>query len=147
MDFNWPPAEDELERCANNPAESLTGFDETSLGSVDPSLAPTKEEPHTTSVVLPEAATELFGRWNTPTPSDTGEVTACVRESAWFDVGPTRSAAEERPPSSIEDSTTSAMAGVRSVPASDGTRPSEWAAEIARLQALIEGLTQKVEWR
>jgi hypothetical protein len=62
-------------------------------------------------------------------------------DEAGFDTGdlPVAPAQEER-------STTPAVTGPRDT-ASEGTRTGEWAAELARLQALIEGLTQKDEWR
>ena len=55
------------------------------------------------------------------------------------DVGPTRLDAE--------DPSTSRVAVAQNETALDGTSPGEWVAEIARLQELIEGLTQKLEWR
>ena len=46
-----------------------------------------------------------------------------------------------------EDPTTLRVAVAQNETALDGTSPGEWVAEIARLQELIEGLTQKLEWR
>jgi hypothetical protein len=49
--------------------------------------------------------------------------------------------------SGIEDSLTSGIAVAQRETALDGTRAGEMAAEIAHLLTLIEGLTQKIEWR
>lgn len=61
------------------------------------------------------------------------------------DEDPTRSDAEDPKHSGIEDSATPGTAVSQRQTARDGTSAGETAAEIAHLQALIEGLTQKLD--
>jgi hypothetical protein len=68
----------------------------------------------------------------------------CELEAWRFIAEPAQSTGEDQQPSAIEASTTPATGSVPAVSASDGTNTREWAGEIARLQALIKGLTDKV---
>ena len=54
---------------------------------------------------------------------------------------------EGRQPPVIQEYSASAIADLPAVSAFDGTATGGWAAEIARLQGLIDGLTGKVERR
>ena len=47
----------------------------------------------------------------------------------------------------VEDSSIPGVAVAQREYAVDADSPGEWAAEIARLQELMDGLTQKLEWR
>jgi hypothetical protein len=74
---------------------------------------------------------------------DAQEVTACDRKEASFDAAPLPTAARDRP-LRVEQSATSVIADVSNVSTSGGTGSSDWRAEIARVQVLIEGLTQRI---
>jgi hypothetical protein len=49
--------------------------------------------------------------------------------------------------SGLDDPTMSDIAAARHEPSLERTTRGDWAAEIAQLQALIEALTENVEWR
>ena len=150
--------------------ESETAFNEKGVKTAEPLVAAASLPPRATAAVPPEMPAQVpspaIARDSLPMPADPGPATARAREAAMFDRaepsplassepqcaapdcppgdgGPTRSDAEDPNPSGIEDSTIVAQSDT----ALDGTSAGERAAEIAHLQALIDGLTQKVEWR
>ena len=112
-DSNWPPTEDPLAQYPSESEHSETIFDETGVETAEPSGAPTS----------PASAPP----------------TSFEPRYAAFD--PTRSDVEDTTPSGIENSATSGIAVAQSETALDGTSAGGLAAEIAHLQALIEGLT------
>ena len=70
---------------------------------------------------------------------------AIVRDDeAVMDAVPTLSEADE--PEYVGDSV-SVLAAAQSEAAFDGTGSGDWAADLARLQAAIERVAEKVEWR
>lgn len=115
--------------------ESETAFDEPGVKTAEPSVAADSLAPHATSAVPPETPAQLptpaIAQDSSPIPADPGRATAPGREAAMFD------RAEPSPPASSEPQ----------YAALEGTSAGKMAAEIAHLQALIDGLTQKVEWR
>ena len=116
--FNWPPTDGQL---ADNfgTLQRENAYDGTGVKTADPSMtpAPASSEPRYAEVDCPP------------------------------DEGPTQSDSAYPEPCVIEDPPPSSTAVVQVETALDETSAGGWAAEIARLQALIEGLTQKVEWR
>ena len=78
-----------------------------------------------------------------PAPPASSERRYAASECRPDDECPTRSDAEDPTLSGIEDSVTSGIAVAQSETAQDGTSAGGLAAEIAHLQALIDGLTRK----
>jgi hypothetical protein len=118
-DFNWPPTDDPLAQYHSEAGHSETIFDETGVETAEPSVAP-------------------------PSPASAPPASSEPRYAAfdWPPVeSPTRSDVEDPTPSGIENSATSGIAVAQSETALDGTSAGGLAAEIAHLQALIEGLT------
>jgi hypothetical protein len=119
-EFDWPPPDEELAHCFNI-------------------AAPDKE--------IAQGAVECAHETIDP-PSLTPQPTMAIGSSTARETsaGPL----EEAPGaelSGIADSTTSHIAVAKQEPAPDGTRRGDWATEILQLQALIEALTENVEWR
>jgi hypothetical protein len=76
-------------------------------------------------------------------PADAGQAVAGDDEAVMGAV-PTPSEADE--PEYVGDSI-SVIAVARSEAAFDGTATGDWAADFARLQAVLEQVSEKIEWR
>ena len=119
-DFKGPPTDDPLTQFPSEPGHSETIFDETGVETAEPSVAPTSP-----ASAPPASSEPRYAAFDWP------PVDEC----------PTRSDVEDPTPSGIENSATSGIAVAQSETALDGTSAGGLAAEIAHLQALIEGLT------
>jgi hypothetical protein len=118
---NWPPTADELAQYGIEAVESDKGPLRRSL--------PTSSEQPGAAFNWPPTDDELT-QYGIETAQD--EETEPVFDSTGAKTG-------EPPLASV--------ALPQSDTAHDGNSPGEWAAEMARLQALIAALTQPVEWR
>ena len=119
-DFHWP-TEEEL---------ALAQFDGKTFAS---------DASHANPVLLTEtlAPPSAAAIEQAATPPSSSEPLHAEFDYTKNDVGPT--GAEHLP--------TFRVAVAQNETAVDGASPGEWVAEIGRLQELIEGLTQKLEWR
>jgi hypothetical protein len=134
--FNWPPTEDELAQYGGGNLRPETEFEETALQArkargVDASLATgtaglfaseTEPEPFPAPSSVPESWTPVDGA---RTPSDDEDF-----EHSW-----------------VEATSISGIAVSPAPTAVDPPGTGDFADEVAYLQALIEGLTQTIEWR
>ena len=121
--FNWPPTEDELAQYGAESLRPATGFEEAELDAGG--LPPIDASPPTDTIGLfpsERRAARLpgFPPEVPPSPSDPGLAL----------IG--------GPPST---------SGIASPNAFDPPGTGDFADEIAHLQALIEGLTRKIDWR
>lgn len=157
LHFNWPPTEEQPTQRSAEPAQRLnsrldrptdldpprTDFEtlrsQASRPRADFSWPPTAEQ---------LAAGGFTGTRNvaadaSPTRADGGQAT--VRDDdAVMDSVPTLSQTDAR--SYVGDSMT-AIPVALSEAAFDGIGTGDWAADVARLQAALERVTEKVEWR
>jgi hypothetical protein len=155
--FNWPPTEERLTQRSAEPAPRLnsqldrpTDLDpprtnietlrsEASRPRADFSWPPTADQ---------LAAGGFAGTRNVAgvaSPSRAGGGQAMVRDDdAVRDSVPTLSQTDA--PSYIGDSRT-AIPVAQSEAAFDGIGTGDWAADLARLQAALERVTEKLEWR
>ena len=118
-DFNWPPTDDPLAQYHSEAGHSEIIFDETGVETAEPSVAPTSP-----ASAPPASSEPRYAAFDWP-PVES----------------PTRSDVEDPTPSGIDNSATSGIAVAQSETAPDGTSACGLVAEIAHLQALIEGLT------
>jgi len=132
-DFNWPPTDEELAQCFVT-LQSETAPDGTGAKTAEPLEAPISRALDATFVIPSETLAQ---------PADP----AIVGETALMQADPGRSDEADPKHFYIEDSMMSGSAVAQTENALAETSTGEMAAEIAHLQALIEGLTQKVEWR
>jgi hypothetical protein len=121
-DFNRPPPDEELGAHGIDAVQSEAAFDEIGVRTAEPSVAPPS---------LPASSEPQYD----------------LSDGPQRDEGPTPSDADDSTHSGVWCSRMSAIAGAQSDTALDGTWAREWTAEIARLQALIEELTEPLEWR
>ena len=141
--INWPPTDEELAEYRK------TVFDAIGVTTGEPPVALASPALHAASVAPSEALAQLPAGAiaQEPSPPSSSELRYPEFDCPLGAEGPTWSDAEDPTQSGTEDPSLSRIAVAQSKIALGGTSPGEWAAEIARLQALIEGLTQKVEWR
>jgi hypothetical protein len=149
MDFRWPPSAEELEQSsAAEIADRLKGYLDERLNRYLAELA--GFEPELDPAVPTQIATSF------------GAETAAERPIAAVSPGTARTFAApggdaeakiaalspvEEPRSADITDTTMSAAVADSETAFDEISSEGWRANIARLQALIEGLTEKVDWR
>jgi hypothetical protein len=154
--YNSPLSNTELEEAATHAGEPFAA--EVSLAPDAIGLFPSETHPARRRAVPQEAS---------PTPSDSGLALVGDRPAAQFtlpepepcplasssasstpgDPAQTRSDDEDLEHSRIEATSTSGVAVSASASAVDLPGAADLAGEIAHLQALIEGLTQTIEWR
>ena len=120
-DSSWPPTDDELAQYGIEAVES----DESALKRS-----------------LPTSSEQPSGAFNWPPTDD--ELTQYGIETAQDEE---TEPAFDSTGSKTGEPPLANVALTQSDTARDGNRPGEWAAETARLQALIAALTQPVEWR
>jgi hypothetical protein len=122
-EFNWPPTDEELADCfySGPPSQELAS---RGVEALQETVSDGAQE---TSLSGSESEAS-----NTP----------CTSGDVGVDLFPADSAKSE-----VQDSTSSDIAVFAHEAAPDGAGKTQWAAEIAHLQALIEALTEKVEWR
>ena len=120
-DSKWPPTDDELAQYAIEAVES----DERALKRS-----------------LPTSAEQPGGAFNWPPTDD--ELTQYGIETAQDEE---TEPAFDRTGAKTGEPPLASVALPQSDTSRDGNSPGEWAAEMARLQALIAALTQPVEWR
>jgi hypothetical protein len=116
-DFNWPPTDDELAQYGIEAVESGESAPKRSL--------PTSSEQPGANFTWPPTDDEL-AQYGVATIQREPSEPVCLETG-------------EPPLASV--------AFEQSDTARDGNGPGEWAAEMARVQALIAALTQPVEWR
>lgn len=173
--FNWPPTEDELSQYgAENPRPD-TELEEAGLEAWEPPPVDASPAPDTIGLYPSEtsaARLAAFPREASP-PSDSrlarldGPSPALLplpepepepepflaassaAPESWTPVDGAQvpSDDEDFEDSWSEATSTSGMAVSPPETAGDPPGPGDFAGEIAHLQALIEGLTQKIEWR
>jgi hypothetical protein len=126
--FNWPPTEDELAQYAAEGLRPDTEFDAAGLEGEEPPAGDASPATETIGQFLSERAARLpvFPQEASPSPSpsDSGLDLAGAPPAALFTL--------PEPPRAT---------------AVDPSGTGDFADEIAHLQALIEGLTKKIEWR
>jgi hypothetical protein len=158
--FTWPPSPEDLAQYRIIEAVNSDAVcDGTDVEKREPLLKSSVPAPLTTSAIsawvptqLPAAVTDAT--WRRPAdarfakardassePLDPG------RDSSLAETVPNPSDADDPEYTRSDDSMRSGHAVVHNDPALEGNRPAGWAAEIARLQELIEGLTEKFECR
>jgi hypothetical protein len=169
-DCNWPPTDEEPADGGIEAFQSETVFDGTGVKTAEPLVARAATAPAATSAVPPGTPTQLptaaIRHETSRMPADRGRAMARDEQAAMFnghapEASPDASsepweawfADEVATPSEAEHpeyagmDASSDIAVAQNETALDETSAGDWAAEIARLQALIEGLTEKVEWR
>jgi hypothetical protein len=102
-------------------------------------LEPTKTNIETLQTAIPQPRAD-DASWK---PADAGQAVAGDDEAVRVAV-PSPSDADE--PEYVGDSI-SVTAVAQSEAAFDGTGTGDWAADFARLQAALERITEKIEWR
>ncbi len=170
-DFIWPPPKEQLTpnsaetvRRRNSYLDRPTGLERPLTGTetwqsraprprADFNWPPTEEEPAaggfagTNSVAAGEgtaaATVPVISRDASWIPANIGQGSAREDEEA-VDAVPTRSVADG--PEYVGDSI-SVIPVAPSEAAFDGIGTGDWAADIARVQAVIERVAEKVEWR
>jgi hypothetical protein len=120
-DFNWPPTDDELSQYGVEIVQGEFSGPKRSL--------PTSSEQPRDDFNWPSTDDEL-------TQSGIENVQSKKSEPVFDGTG----LKTDEPPLANVGST-------QSDAARDGNSPGEWTAEMARVQALIEGLTQPLGWR
>jgi len=170
--LKWPPTDDDLAQYAQESLRRDTEVEEAGLEAaellvvdVSPAADTIALFPSETRAPRPAALTPEMS----PTPSDSGLVMAGGPPAALFTLPEpepilaapsglphswtpgaepqTRPDGEDLEPSSAEAAWTSGIAASPTAPAVFAPGTDDFAVEIAHLQALIEGLTQKIEWR
>jgi hypothetical protein len=158
--FTWPPADEELSPYTVRALPREAELSGTDITTAEPLVAPASLAVQAPSVVPRETQANLpAAAIGQKVPDADGPVRVTMPASSeprdatldWRPVGDalTRSEGQNPKPSGIEDSTSGNAVG-QSEPALHGTSGGETAteiahlhAEIAHVQALIEGLTQK----
>ena len=141
--FNWPPTDDDLAEYRDELVQRSTDVEDAGIQedplAVDVSpgtdaiaLFPSEAPPRT---ILPQPEQTRTRPALSPRPSTPGDSVQA------------RSGGEELEHCRTEDRSTSATAVSPSAAGRDLPGSADLVDEIAHLQALIEGLTQKIEWR
>ena len=172
MRFSWPPTEDELSQYGAEGLRPDTEFEETRLEAAEPRPVDASPAAETIGLFPSEArAVQLpaFPQDALPSPSDSGLAPVDVPPAALFplpETDPFPDTSSSSPeswtpvdgaetPSDDEDleyswSEATPTAEITVSPGATAVGPpgtGDFADEIVHLQALIEGLTQKIEWR
>jgi hypothetical protein len=146
-DFNWPPTEERLAagRYAgtNNVAAGEGTTDATEGSTVSIPAASNAASLSSVSMPPSQLSSAVISHDASWIQVDAGQ-TIIRDDEAVMDAVPTLSEANQ--PEYIGDSI-SVIAAAQSEAAFDGTGSGDWAADLARLQAAIERVTEKVEWR
>jgi hypothetical protein len=131
-EFDWPPTDEELADCfySGPPDEQLVERRVEDLQEAVPDGTDVNAKPTMPTGPLTPLETSVGTLALLPTTGSALETSLNERESGGSD-----------------DSTTSAVALFSHEVVFEGARTNDWSAEIAHLQALIEALTEKVEWR
>ena len=145
-DFYWPPTEERLaagrHAGTNNVVTGEATTDATEGPTVSTPAASNAASLSSVSIPHSQRSSAVISHNASWIPVDAGQ--AIVRDDeAVIDAVPTLSEADA--PEYVGDSI-SALAA-QSEAAFDGTGSGDWAADLARLQAAIERVTEKVEWR
>ena len=172
MRFSWPPTEDELSQYRAEGLRPDTEFEETRLEAAEPRPVDASPAEETIGLFPAEArAARLpaFPQEASLSPSDSELAPVGLPPAALFPVpetDPFPDTSSSAPgswtpvdgaetPSDDEDleyswseaTSTSGIAVSPGATAVDPPATGDFADEIVHLQALIEGLTQKIEWR
>ena len=170
--FSWPPTEDELSQYGSENLRPDTLFEEAVLEAGEPPAVDALPAAVTIGLYASETDAALLpdcSQEPAPSPADSelgtvgGPLATLVPlpetepfpasssslPASWMpeDVRETSSDDEDFEYSWSEATSTSGIVVSPGATAVDPPEPGDFAGEIAHLQALIEGLTQKIEWR
>lgn len=170
--FSWPPTEDELSQYASESQRPETTFEEAVLEADEPPAVDALPAAVTIGLYASEtdaARFPAFPQEASPSPAeselapvggplatlfplpetDRFPATSSSSPASWTPVEgvETPSDDEDFEYSWSEATSTSEIVVSPGATAVDPPEPGDFAGEIAHLQALIEGLTQKIEWR
>ena len=170
--FSWPPTEDELSQYGSENVPPDTTFEEAVRDAGESPAVEALPAPVTIGMYASETdAVRLpaFPQEASPSPADSDLALVVEPPAALFPLPETEPfPADASPPpaswtpvdkaetpSDVEDfeyawSEATSVSGIVVSPGAIAVDPPEardFAGEIAHLQALIEGLTQKIEWR